>query len=77
MSRDDELLISENDKIESILSQLKSYADLSTLAVKIIHLVEGRQDNSLESFIKNILTKSVQITSINFKPKSPWSAYLL
>ena len=51
MSRDDELLISENDKIESILSQLKSYADLSTLAVKIIHLVEGKQDNSLESFI--------------------------
>lgn len=45
LSRDDELLVSEKDRIEAVLAQLSSYSDLASLTVKIIHIVDGIQNN--------------------------------
>lgn len=69
--------MSEHDKVEAVLAQLQTYADIVSLSISIIHLSNGAQDNPLESFIKQILTKSVWLTQKDLKPKSPWSAYLL
>lgn len=66
LARDDDLLVSEFDKIESAMQQLSAYSEAASLAVKVIHITQGQQNNALESFIKNILTKAVQLTSTQF-----------
>ena len=41
------------------------------------HLDFGRSDNAIESTIRNVLAKAVQITSTQYEARAPWSAYLL
>jgi hypothetical protein len=77
LTRDDELLASEHEKIESTFANIETYALLVSISIKIIHLQEGRQLNALESFTKNVLTRAVQVTSSAHQVKAPWSAYLL
>jgi len=42
LARDDDLLVSEHEKIESTFANIETYALLVSLSIKIIHLQEGR-----------------------------------
>lgn len=53
--RDDQLLASEQEKIEAILAQLSSYANTVSMAIKMIHLQDNRQENQLKAFLVNII----------------------
>lgn len=63
LSRDDQLLASEDEKIEAILGQMSTYADSVSMAIKMIHLWDNRQENQLKVFLVNIIKKAVQLTS--------------
>ena len=63
LSRDDQLLASEDEKIEAILGQMSTYADTVSMAIKMIHLWDNRQVNQLKVFLVNIIKKAVQLTS--------------
>lgn len=62
LSRDDELLPSEKDKVEAVLGNLSAYADIVSLSIQAIHLDQNRSENCLESFVKNILTTVLNLT---------------
>jgi hypothetical protein len=76
LSRDDELLPSEKDKVEAVLSNLAAYADIVGLSIQTIHLDQNRSENYLETFVKNILTGVLNLTRSNLQLRSAWSGYL-
>ena len=76
LSRDDELLPSEKDKVEAVLGNLAAYADIVGLSIQTIHLDQNRSENCLETFVKNILTGVLNLTRSNLQLRSAWSGYL-
>ena len=70
--------MSEHDKVKAVIEALSSYSDAVALYIKLTHLNQNCQDNTLEAFVKNILTRVCSITtSQQINSRSAWSVYLL
>ena len=59
----DELAPSEQDKVDSAFTNVVEYADIISLAIKMVHLMDNSSQNAIEAAITNLLQRALKISS--------------
>ena len=56
-------MLSEQDKVDSIIVESKAYITLLKLSIQMVHLHMNQNHNAIESSIKSILNRALKVTS--------------